>query len=353
MDRKSLSLGEFIADYRFRGNWKIQYTDTTHLEKDVYVKLGDLSIDSEEAIEDYPILPFSFKPVSDHDINDSLSELTNHKGLRRKAKKYILDQLAESLVRTGLMRPELRLMKDHAVQRDFRKVLENLSSDGYLILVVDTGALRKGAISFLQKTLSNVLIWSVVPVFVMTELQRQVGELNKKARGKTHFGNCDSIRERPQVSCISRELNHLRRWRPVEWLTAFPEHLGQMDGTSKVDRLIIESVKDLKRKRGLHRGVYLLTGDKDMASLAMLENVNSLYVGGVSLPDDIYSVRYDSFQENFVLTPIHLLLWDLTQVFSTIRMQRTDQDQQYEFRYYSKMARDGFFAYDVMEIREH
>ena len=166
-----------------------------------------------------------------------------------------------------------------------------------------------------------------------------------------HPGKCGILKQRPQVSCISRELNHIRQWRPLEILTTLSEHLGQSNGTSKVDRLIIECVKNLKRDRGLHQGVYLITGDKDMASLATLENQGSLHIGVPSVPSEISSVRYDSFKKNLVLTPVHYLLWDLAQVFSTIRFKNKELCRTYELAYYSQ-ASGGFFAYDVMEIRE-
>ena len=83
-------------------------------------------------------------------------------------------------------------------------------------------------------------------------------------------------------------------------LTTLPEHLGQSNGQSKTDRLIIESVKNLKRDRGLHQGVYLLTGDKDMASLATLENQGSLHIDVPPLPSKINSIRYDSHNGRLV-----------------------------------------------------
>ena len=163
------------------------------------------------------------------------------------------------------------------------------------------------------------------------------------------------MEQRPQVSCISREINHIRQWRPLEMLTALPEHLGQSNGTSNIDRLIIESVKNLKQERGFHQGVYLLTGDKDMASLATLENQGSLHIGVSSPLPEISSVRYDSHNERLILTPVHYLLWDLAQVFSTIRFENRELSRKYELAYYSKdsqAGRRGFFAYDVMEIQE-
>ena len=356
MDSRSLKLDEFLAECRFWGEWEISYTDGTHLQKNEYVKLGDIAIDAdEETAQKYPILPFTFKPATDQKIECRLSELPQGKKQANRGKRIICDQLTDSMVRTGLLRPEFCLMEEQTIEMGFREVMTRLSKQGYLILVADTSALRRAAISFLHKTLSDVLIWTVVPVFVMTEIQQQVNELNKIWRDsdegrKPHLGKCNVLEMRPQVSTISRELNHIRQWRPVEMLTTLPEHLGQSNGQSKIDRLIIESVKNLKRDRGLHQGVYLLTGDKDMASLATLENQGSLHIGVPSLPSEISSVRYDSRNGRLVLTPIHYLLWDLAQVFSTIRLENKKLSRTYELDYYSQ-ARGGFFAHDVMEIR--
>lgn len=357
MNSKAVSLDEFIAEYRFWGDWEVFYTDQTHLPKSEYVKLGDIAIGYDQlTAQQYPVLPFTFRPVTTEQISSRFSDLKWDEKQVDCVQRIIKDQLADSLVRTGILRPVLRLMQDHTIQIDFREVLSELSKDRYLILVVDTGALRRGTVSFLHKTLPEVSIWTVVPVFVMTEVQLQVAELNKiwesAGRGKNyHPGKCGVLEKRPQVACISRELNYIRRWRPVEMLTTFPELLGQSNGKSTIDRLIIESVKNLKRERGLHQGVYLLTADKDMASLAVLENVNSLHTDVPPLPAQVSSVRYDSHNRTFVLSPMHYLLWDLTQVFSTIQVRSQTLDRQYKLVYYST-TRGGFFAHDVMEIQE-
>ena len=357
MNSRSLKLEEFIAEYRFRGEWEVSYTDETHLKENDYVKLGDLTIDaSDQTAQEHPILPFIFQPVTDEQIECRFSELPQGKEQAVRARTFIRDQLADSLVRTGLLRPEFCLMEEQKIEMAFPDVMARLSEHGYLILVVDTSALRRAVTSFLHKTLTNVLIWTVVPVFVMTEVQRQVNDLNKiwkdSDEGRNpHPGKCNVLQMRPQVSAISRELNHIRRWRPVEMLTTLPEHLDKSNGESNIDRLIIESVKNLKRDRGLHRGVYLLTGDKDMASLATLENQASLHIGVPTLPSEISSVRYDSHNNRLMLTPIHYLLWDLTQVFSTIRLENKACSRTYELCYYSQ-TRGGFFARDVLEIQE-
>lgn len=386
MDSRSVKLDEFIAEYRFWGEWEVSYTDGTHLPKDEYVKLGEIIIDaSEETAQNYPILPFLFLHATDQEVECRFSELIellfelskeqekanqpnatkkqkervnalNRQAdtLKEQAKKLIGDQLADSMVRTGLLRPEFWLMEEQIIKMRFLEVMRELSKYGYLTLVVDTSALRRATTSFLHKTLSDVSIWTVVPVFVMTEIQRQAHELKKiwfSSKNKTELKNCKVLGMRPQVSIISRELNHIRQWRPLEMLTALPEHLGQSNGISKIDRLIIESMKNLKRERGLHQGVYLLTGDKDMASLATLENQGSLHIGVPSVPSEISSVRYDSFKESLVLTPVHYLLWDLAQVFSTICLKNKALGCTYKLVYYSQ-ASGGFFANDVMEIQE-
>ena len=392
MNRKSVTLDEFIVSYPFWGEWEVSYTDGTHLPKNEYVKLGDITIDvSKKIAQLYPILPFTFQFATDREFEECFSELfcrfpellqTKKKGDKtgkeqnsaedqkaqvNRTKKIIRNELTDSIVRTGLLRPEFCLMKEQTVEMRFLDVMEQLSKskDGCLIFVTDTSAMRRGAISFLHKTLPKVLIWTIVPVFVMTEVQRQVNELNKiwTQSNKPHLGRCSVLRDRPQVSCISRELNYIRQWRPLEILTTLPEHLGQSNGNSNIDRLIIECVKNLKRERGLQRGVYLITGDKAMASLATLENQGSLHIGVPRLDLEnlpkVSSVRYDShkgsldnsYKRSLVLTPVHYLLWDLTQVFSTIRVENKERSCKYDLVYYSQ-ARGGFFANDVMEIRE-
>ena len=357
MKSRSVKLDEFIAEYPLWGEWEVSYTDNTHLKKSEYVKLGDLKIDASELIaKEHPIQPFTFQTVPDEQIECRFSEMPQGKKQAVRARRIIRKEMADSMVRTGVLRPEFCLMEEQTTEMAYQEVMRRLSKHGYLILVVDTSALRQAVTSFLHRTLVNVLIWTVVPVFVMTEVQRRAHELKniwrKVAEGaKPHLGKCDIIAKRPQVTTISRELNHIHQWRPVEMLTTLPEHLGQSDVELKVDRLIIESVKNLKRDRGLHQGVYLLTGDKDMASLATLENQRSLYIGVPSLPSRINSVRYDSHNDRLLLTPIHYLLWDLTQVFSTIRLEKKGRSCTYELVYYSH-ANSGFFAHDALEIRE-
>ena len=373
MDKRSLTLDEFIAEYPFWGEWKVSYTDGTHLETCEYVKLGKIIIDaSKEIAQEYPILPFTFKSASSKEIDKCfsqliecrLSKISKEKARKKqaktlktqanRAKEIIRDQLADSMVRTGLLRPDFCLMEEQIAERRFLEIMKQLSKPGHLTFVVDTGALRRAVPSFLNKTLSNIPIWTVVPVLVMAEIQQQIYDLNEiwrnsNAGTQPHLGKCDVLRKRPQVSCTSRELNHIRQWRPLEILKSIPEHADQFNIDSKNDRLIIESMKDFKQNRGIQKGVYLLTGDKDMASLATLENQGILHIGVPRMATETSSVRYDSYNRKWLLTPVHYLLWDLAQVFSTIRLVNKELSRTYKLVYYSQ-SRDGFLARDIMEI---
>ena len=259
MKSQSVELDEFIAEYPLWGEWEVSYTDSTHLKESEYVKLGDFAIDaSEQTALEHPILPFTFRPVANEQIecyflgllkkirqankakkdNKQSSKDESSEKQARRAERIIRDELAASMVRTGLLRPDFCLMENPTMEMEFQRVMRRLSEHGYLILVVDTSALRRAVTSFLHKTLANVPIWTVVPVFVMTEVQRQTHELKnirrKIAEGaEPHPSKCDVIQKRPQVSTISRELSHIRQWRPVEMLTTLPNIWDNLMGNRK------------------------------------------------------------------------------------------------------------------------
>ena len=58
-------------------------------------------------------------------------------------------------------------------------------------------------------------------------------------------------------------------------------------------------------------------------------------------PPEVSSVRYNSHKGELVLTPVHYLLWDLAQVFSTIRFKNKELCRTYELAYYSQEANQG------------
>ena len=87
MSCQSLKLDEFIAGYPFWGEWEVSYTDGTHLKENDYVKLGDITIDaSEQTAQEHPILPFTFQPVTDKQIECRFSELPARREASRARK---------------------------------------------------------------------------------------------------------------------------------------------------------------------------------------------------------------------------------------------------------------------------
>lgn len=233
-------------------------------------------------------------------------------------------------------------------------------------MVVDTGALRRGIMSFLTASMPDLPIWTLVPTFTMIEAQKHSANITSLARKRWRPKNYHVLRQRPQASCIAREINNLKAYRPVEFLAAplelvspalgkNPDSNQAGSGTlqnSLVDRLIIEAVKNLKRERGMERNIYLVTGDKDMASLAQIENIETIYIELPELPPLISSLRYNLLHPNkekrFTICPVHHFLWDLAHVFS--RIQIRGHQRTYELNYYSGV-RHGL-SHDILGIRE-
>ena len=90
MDSKPVKLDEFIGEYRFWGEWEVSYTDGTHLPEDEYVKLGEIIIDAcERTAQDYPILPFVFRPVSGQCIKSSVSLNSAKERIKRIEQKNL------------------------------------------------------------------------------------------------------------------------------------------------------------------------------------------------------------------------------------------------------------------------
>ena len=149
----------------------------------------------------------------------------------------------------------------------------------------------------------------------------------------------------------------LRAFRGYE--TKGQDAYKEPDRISINDRLILEGIKDLCRQRNLSESVYLMSGDKDMSRLARLEGIQTIYpeipdVQGVS--DGIYSMRYSLESEAYVACSIHRFLWDLTHVFSKIRVrkcsEKTQESKELELFYYypTKLVND--WVDDKLEVTD-
>ena len=349
---ESSSIGTFDP-----GTWIVEYHDRTHLPKNTYVSLGKVEIEFHPQREDKF---FRFRPQINQELNLSLTEAWKNKKEKSKdperAAEIILDQLSESMVRLGLM--------SLAFEIDHRDIITNRR---FAIVVLDTNALRDGAIRHLKEQYQNLQFWTIIPLVSLMEIGERVAYITSESRREWSCRNSRLIRLRPQVTIAPKEAKWIRENFPTETLELAPELLRtfrgyetrggrEPDRTSINDRLIMEGIKDLKRQRGLSEGVYLMSGDKDMSRLARLEGIHTIYPARPTIqefPDGIYSLRYSLEARTDISCSIHRFLWDLTHVFSKIRIQCLSDPQKKRgvelFYYYpTKLVND--WVDDKLEV---
>jgi hypothetical protein len=350
-----LSLEEFIRSHKFLGNWNVEYTDPTHLFKDEFLPLGEISIPFEvEDAEDSPFLPFCFKPISKEILEARISEKDNRTQQARDGVRKIFEALEECAARTGILKLDFLIKK---VGDEFISTsLSNLADLGYIVIVTDTGAMKRGVISYLLARLSNTIFWTIVPVQVLYEIQDKTHKLkglkdNRDFSKDTFKSIC--VHERPNATAIAKEIESIKPATPVEILNT-PSSAFKISDNWKNDRFIIETAKSLRQDRSLTKEVFLATGDKTVFSLACLEELNAIYVRQAKLQEENWSFNFNIFadknENQFTLCPIHNFIWDLTYSFSTIRLTSED-GKRYDFNYYfpEKLG----MTHDVIEIIEN
>jgi len=334
-DFKSLPIGQFAP-----GSWTVEYHDRTHLADKTYVPLGEVKI--EEVSRKGDVL-FSFRPTPRKPKNKQTTEHTPQEenyleSLLEKAwdqgaiegkvnpadaADYISDQLEESMARLGL------------VQLTFEIDDPEFSERSFAVIILDTNALRGGAVRHLREQYGSVQLWTIIPLVSLMEIGERTANITQKAADKPKKQNCSLIRVRPQVTITPQEIRWLKKNFPTETLELVPELFRTFRGYEASrerepdrvlinDRLILEGIKDLRRQRGLPEVVYLMSGDKDMSRLARLEGIHTIYPARPGIresPEGICSVRYSLEARTYILCSIHRFLWDLTHVFSRIRLQ--------------------------------
>ena len=203
----------------------------------------------------------------------------NGKGDAKKAAGIILDQLSESMVRLGLMQPDFEIS-------DYESFCKCKSA----VIVLDTNALRDGAVRHLKEQYSNIQMWFIIPTVTLMEIGEKVENLSSRDRAGFKTEN-NIIKGRPQVTIAPQEHRWIRKNFPTETLELAPELLRTFRGYEKSvssstrdpdrisinDRLILEGIKDLRRQRNLAEGVYLMSSDKNMSRLARMDGIQTIY----------------------------------------------------------------------------
>ena len=367
-----LSLNEFRSSEQTqfsKGTWTIKYHDETHLSDGSYLSLGYVKI--EECAPNGNCL-FRFFPRPSEELEKCFSnEWTSKawkdkinkgqiKGQPEKAAKTIPDQLRESMVRLGLLRPHFEI--------ENRKFITDRK---FAIVILDTNALRNSAIRHLHEQFPKTQLWVIIPTVTLMEMGEKAATIKSRVNDNPKPSNSALIRSRPQVTIASQGVKWIKDRFPTETLELAPELLRSFRGyetrkedayqeperISINDRLILEGIKDLRRQRNLSESVYLMSGDKDLSWLARLEGIQTIYP---VMPDiqemsnSIYSIRYSFESRTHIVCSIHRFLWDLTHVFSKIRVRKcteeTQKSKELELSYYypTKLVND--WVDDKLEV---
>lgn len=346
-----------------KGTWLIEYHDKTHLCEGTYVLLGKFEIEERTPNGD---CFFRFYPQGSEKLEGSFDEAwqceggKNRPDRREKTAKIILDQLGESMVRLGLLQPTFEIEN-----------LEFINERKFAIIILDTNVLRNGAVRHLQEQFPTTRLWVIIPTVTLMEIGEKAANIKSTSNENSKPSNSALIRSRPQVTIAPQTVEWIRNIFPTEILELAPELLRafrgyetnkndpykEPDRISINDRLILEGIKDLRRQRNLSESVYLMSGDKDMSWLARIEGIQTIYPAMPSIQDicnGIYSIRYSLESETYVACSIHRFLWDLTHVFSKIRVRKctedTEKDGGLELSYYypTKLVND--WVEDKLEV---
>lgn len=361
-----LTLHEFRSRHKacfMPGTWVIEYHDRTHLPNDTFVSLGIMEI--QECTPEGEAF-FWFRPRSRKSLEDgskekqdalSLEEIWKSeeaqkgkkkkekesqsqeeivkaaKQLRQRAARLIHDQLAESLIRLGMLKPVFEIQSP-----------ESLDEQRFATIILDTNTLRDGTLRHLKEQFPHLQLWAIIPIVSLMEIGERVANMTSQARSDWKSAAVSLLRVRPQATIIPQEVQWIKENYPTETLELAPELLRafrgyeqgkgdtrEPDRVSINDRLILEGIKDLCRQRGISKGVYLASGDKDMSRLASLEGIRTIYPCRPVLndyPDGIFSARYSLKTGSYFYCSIHSLLWDLAHVFSKVRARCLDGGQE-------------------------
>ena len=91
--------------------------------------------------------------------------------------KTILDQLGESMVRLGLLQPNFEIEN-----------CEFITERKFAIVVLDTNALRNGAVNHLQEQFPSTQMWIIIPTVTLMEIGEKTAnikvELGTEAKAK-------------------------------------------------------------------------------------------------------------------------------------------------------------------------
>lgn len=319
---KYLSQIEFSSDVRYRelaaGNWKISYSDETHLKPNQWRSLLDISVNSPSLPSDESERSFSIKLALDEEFTG--------KGRERFA-SAVRDAISLSATRVGLLSPLVS-------GKTASQLLELRQAKG-VVFIPDTNSLYNGTLLWLLNVLKESTVW-ILP-FVMSLTQMQAREASLKAmlkNGKdTNLGQAFRSRAMVNAGLGFLERNQ-HRYQVMEldpsllryMRTAGKGGFDQDDGEVLEDRLLIEGVHSVLRSTRTRAKQLVVTSDVLLSRVLSAEGIQNVCLPIPQIGDgELPSFRYDAWASSYAGTSVRGLLWDLAHTFGTVRISSDKQ----------------------------
>lgn len=330
------AIGDGTIQHMLPGQYSIRYTDNTHLEDEDWTTLLNVEIEKRPPAERPQE---SISSQYDSDFNEAMqfyaiSDAVNSQNPEQA--KVLRDILAQSLLRTGILRPSMEL-------EGFDDILKLAQRDA-VILVPDTNALSTGTLHWLLHALSETQIWILPVVVSLTQIQqrdqklkglvskKKLNNLSQAIRSRTLINSSlcllERCQERYQVLEIDPQL--LRYVRPAGRGTVDSD-----EGDVLEDRLFIEAIHTVFRATRTRAEKRVVTSDVLLTRILRAEGIPTLFLQTPSLPHGrIQCIYYEAIARKFLGSPLIHLLWDLAHCLSRIQLLDSQQQVHVELEAY-------------------
>jgi hypothetical protein len=311
------------------GNYILEYTDSTHLEPNKWIRLGAFAVEGttipvgENPIDQY----YTFK-ADIGELPGKPTQAAEAKGGEKKDAEYdkrlrvVRDSLALALARAGLLCPDIP-------DELFDELLKLNERDG-VVIVPDTNAMHNGAIHWMLRVLHRPAIWLLPVVTSLTTIQTRDATLKNLVNKKNITGIVQALRSRSLVNGALGLLERNKgRSQVVEIDPSLLRYQKMSSGSGSdpdqgdvlEDRLIIEGIQSVLRAMRSRTTRRVVTSDVNVARVLNAEGINTLFIPGIVVGSDpIPCLRYDALARAFIGAPLSAVLWELAHAFSSIRL---------------------------------
>ena len=345
MINKIKSIEEFEKQNEiYQGEWELSYSDNRYLPEDKYIPFGKIEfdeIDAEKLGQEYGIIinSFNLNICSFETIKQHLCNSNSNETFERFMDSFI-QALSKSLTRTGILTPEID-----------KRNLDDLNNEKILILVHETNAIVNGTTNYLLHELGNKNILNIIPKIIQFEIQEKADHFKAQRDGKK-----PNAENRAFSTNALRVINQIKKDYPLEYIGDIAElFITKKIGDKRnvfYDRITVETIKNIYGSRNINGKVVLVTSDFDMARFARMENVDVFYSKFRRLKSNekLYSTRFSLLKKDFYYCSIYDLLWDLTNLFSKIKLRNIENNKTFTFNYYLPGKKLHNWENDQLEI---